>query len=92
MDSNGKGTAEERARRVWWSDTAREARREMRRRGLMAGPWIDDVAGQRRGRNVASQMGRLVDEMRRAGVDNATVRAVILGGVDQLLGQGPSAA
>jgi hypothetical protein len=92
MDRNRKGTARERARRVWWSEAARNARQEMRRRGLMVGPWLDDVAGQRRGHNVPDQIGRMADEMRGAGVADATVRTVILGAVERMLDQGPSAA
>ncbi len=90
-------SATQRARRRWWSDAARAARHEMRRAGLMVGPWLDDVAGQRRGRNVADQIGRMADEMREAGLGEDTIRRVIVDTVVQIvatrIGQdGPRAA
>jgi hypothetical protein len=97
MNTKRQGTATERARRTWWSDAARQARREMRARGLMVGPWLDDIAGQRRGHNVADQLGRMADEMRDAGIAEETIRGVIVGSVMQIVGtraqdHGPRAA
>jgi hypothetical protein len=91
MSRNRNGTAMQRARRVWWSDVARQARTDMRRRGLMVGPWIDDVAGQRRGVSVADGLGRMADELRDAGLEDVAVRAVIVGAVERML-DGPQAA
>jgi microsomal dipeptidase-like Zn-dependent dipeptidase len=91
------GTATQRARRVWWSDAARIARQEMRARGLMVGPWIDDIAAQKRGVSVPDQVGRLVDEMREAGLSDETIRQVVIEPVLRIVGTrqqdgGPRAA
>jgi hypothetical protein len=91
------GSAIERARRIWWSEVAQKSRQAMRSRGLLAGDWLDDIAGQRRGHNVPDQLGRLADEMRAAGLGDDTIRAVIIEGVMQIVGTrrqdgGPRAA
>lgn len=81
MNMRGRDSARMRARRRWWSDAARQARADMRARGLMVDPWVDDVAGQRRGKNVADQLGRLADEMRGAGLTEDQIRRTIVAAV-----------
>lgn len=94
--NKARGSATERARRIWWSDAARRGREAMREAGAIPGDWIDDIAAQRRGHNVADQLGRMTDELAAAGVPDTTIRALmvetVLGIVAARQDHGPRAA
>lgn len=89
--SKAKTPAMRRARRRW-GEAGLEARREIRARGLAPSPWLDDLAGCRRGTRVADGVTRLARELGEAGVPAERIRALVHSAIDHMLADGPRAA